>query len=155
MSKDIIMHKRSDGSLFAVDAVGIEYMQTIPSGKKIGVTITQARNYKFHQKLICLLQYCYDALPKASIDHKGQRIEQSFETFRREMIAMSGHYRADATMKGTLRIEPQSISYSQCSEELAKTIYSAVIDKALELLGGDQSRDDLDDIVNNILRFDS
>jgi len=153
MSKDIVMVKHSDGTLAATDAIGIEYLQGLPIGRNLGVTVTQARNYKFHKKVFALLGYLFDALPKAKAEYNGQVIEQSFDTFRREMVALSGHYRADVTRRGTLRIEPQSLSYSQCSEELAQTIYSDLIDKALELLGGDQTRDGLDEIVNDILRF--
>ena len=155
MSKDLIMQKQSNGALMATDAVGLEYIQSLPVGKHLGVQITQARNYKFHKLLFALLGYLFDALPKAKVEHNGQIIEQSFQTFRREMVVLAGHYRADATRKGTLRIEPHSLSYSECSEEMAKTIYSDVIGKALELLGGDQTREGLEDIVNDILRFDS
>lgn len=153
MSKDIVMHKRSDGSLAPSDAIGQEYIQSLPTGRMLGVTVTQARNYKFHRKLFALMGYLFDALPRATVKHKGQVIEQSFDTFRREMVALSGHYRADATRSGTLRIEPQSLSYAQCSEELAQQIYSDMIDKALELLASNQTRDDLDRIVDDILRF--
>ncbi|WP_299077838.1 DUF1367 family protein [uncultured Paraglaciecola sp.] len=155
MSKDIIMQKRSDGSLVPTDTMGQDYIKNLPHGRSVGVTVTQARNYKYHQKLICLLTYCFDVMPRKRVEYRGQMIEQEFETFRREFVAISGHYTVGVKMNGELRIEPQSISYAKCSEELAQKIYSDVINKALELLGTDQTRDDLDEIVNNILRFDS
>ena len=155
MSKDVVMYRRADGVLAPSDAAGVEYMQSLPIGRRMGVTVTQARNYEFHQKIFALLGYLYDALPRAKAQHNGQVIEQSFETFRREMVALSGHYRADVTRRGTLRIEPQSLSYADCSQELAQQIFSDLINKALQLLGEDQTREGLEQIVNDILRFDS
>lgn len=154
MAKDIVMRKSPEGGLVPTDSVGVEYLQNIAVGKMLGVTITQARNYEFHKKLFALLGYMYDVLPRAQADHNGEPVVQSFKTFRREMVAYAGFYEIEATRRGTLRKEPQSLSYSECSEELAQAIYSAMIDKALHLLGEDQSREDLDEIVNEIMRFD-
>ena len=155
MSKDIVMQKRPDGSLVATDAMAHEYIQKLPVGKMLGVTVTQARNYKFHRKIFALLGYLYDRLPKAKAKYKGQSIEQSFNTFRREQVALCGFYHADATMQGTIRIEPQGINFNDCSEELAQEIYSALIDRALLILTDGQSSEELDAMVDEILRFDS
>jgi len=154
MAKDIIMRRTSECLLAPIDQVGLEYIQSLPVGREVGVTVVQARNYEFHKKIMALLTYLFDVLPKSSVRYKGRLVEQTFNVFRGEMVAISGHYTESATMSGTLRIEPQSLSYSQCSEELARTIYSDVIDKSLKLLGNDQSREDLEEIVENILRFD-
>ena len=152
MAKDIVMRKTGDGSLVPTDAVGHEYLQKMPVGKELGVTIVQARNYLFHQKIICLLQYLYDVMPRVTAVIDGRPEEQSFRTFRHEFIATAGHYDNVVTKRG-LRIEAKSISYAECSEELAEQIYSDCIDHALKTLG-DTNREDLDSIVNEILRFD-
>ena len=46
-----------------------------------------------------------------------------------------------------------SISYDNCSPEKAERIYSAIIDKALELLPRYADAAELDSMVDEIIRF--
>ena len=153
MAKDIVMQRSPDGGLVPIDSVGAEYIAKLPRSTHVGVKVTQARNYKFHKKIFALLKYLYDTLPRVEREINGVVVEQSFRTFRSEFVAISGHYKTEVTRNGT-RIEAQSLSYKDCSEELAKEIFSDVIDKALLLLGNDQTREDLEKISDEILRFD-
>ena len=156
MAKDIVMQKSANGALMPMDQVGLEYLQSLPVGRAFGVTLTQARNYEFHKKIFALLGYLYDALPRVTGEINGQPAEQSFETFRHEFVAISGHYKTVITRTGT-RIESQSLSYKDCSEELAQQIFSDVINKGLEKLGEvgkGMTESELQHIVNELLRFD-
>lgn len=148
------MIKTATGSFAPATQADLELTQSLKIGKEYGVTLTQLRNGKFHRKIFALLNYLYDALPKHTAEYKGQQVEQSFTSFRKMMVAMAGHYEIEVTASDCVRAVATSISYKECSQQKAEQIYSDVIDKALELLGGSQSRDDLDEIVNNILRFD-
>ena len=150
------MQKAANGALLPMDQVGIEYLQALPVGRAVGVTVSQARNYEFHKKIFALLGYLYDALPRVTGEINGQTMEQSFETFRHEFVAISGHYKSVVTRKG-IRFEAQSLSYKDCPEELAQQIFSDVINKGLEKLGevGKQTTEaELKHLVDELLRFD-
>ena len=153
MSMDLMLVKLGDGSFRPATKEDIERASTLKIGKEYGCTLTQLRNGKFHRKLIALLEYLYDTLPRHKAIYMGKEVEQSFTAFRKMMVALAGFYTPEVAVDGLVRASSDSISYKHCSQEKAEAIYSAIIDKALEMLGNDQTREDLDDIVNNLMGF--
>lgn len=145
--------KVADGSFRPATCDDIEMAQRLKIGKEYGCSLTELRNGKFHRKLITLLQYLYDTLPRHTAMYEGVLCEQNFTSFRKMMVCLAGYYTMVVAIDGEIRAEADSISYKECSQKKVEAIYSDVIDKALEMLGEDQTRDDLDQIVNNILGF--
>ncbi|WP_299074936.1 DUF1367 family protein [uncultured Paraglaciecola sp.] len=145
--------KSANGSFLPATQADIETMQSLKLGKAFGCTLTQLRNGKFHRKAFALLNLMYEQMPRAQVEHNGETIQQSFERFRKEQVIRAGHYHTDVTGRGELRLEAQSISYKECSQELIEQIYSDLIDLALRSVDGYDSADDLDSVVNQILGF--
>jgi len=150
-----MMIRTADGAFRPATQHDADELAGLPIGRLIGCTMKQLRNGQFHRKLFALLAYLYDVLPAKRAIYEGTEITQSRKRHRDEMVILAGHYTVDVTGRGDIRMVAQSLSYSKCSQRLAETIYSDLIDKALALLGGDQTRDGLDDIINQLVGFDS
>ena len=145
--------KTPDGALIPASSPDSELIAKLSIGKEYGCTLTQLRNGQFHRKVFALLGLMYDQLPRVTAEHKGQQIEQSFDRFRKEAVILAGHYHTDVTGRGELRLEPHSLSYGNCTQEQIERIYSDLIDLALRELSGYKDREDLEEVVNEILRF--
>lgn len=154
MSIDAMLIKTDAGVFAPATIVDAETLAKLSVGKPLGCTIKTLRNGQYHRKLFKLLGYLYDVLPRKKAEYKGEPVEQSFDRFRADMVILSGHYEVDVAHDGKLRLEAHSLSYSQCTQEKAEQIYSSLINKALDLLGEDMTREGLEDIVKQLLDFD-
>lgn len=152
---DLMLLKTPDGMFRPATQADIEQVQKLNVGREFGCTLTQLRNGKFHRKVFALLGLMYDQMPRAKVEHEGRQVEQSFNRFRKEQVIRAGYYHTDVTGRGELRLEAQSISYKECSQELIESIYSDLIDLALRSLDGYDDSDELDSIVNQLLGFSS
>ena len=146
--------KSSSGHLLPATNADVEKLQKFKAGKEIGCTIRTLRNGKFHRKVWALITYLYDHLPRVTGEYKGQKFEQSIDSFKDTMVILSGFHSYGVMNNGVVTYIADSISYENCTQEKIEQIYSAMINVALEKLGEDQSREDLETIVEQLLRFD-
>lgn len=151
---DLMLFKTDAGYLMPATQADQERMQSLKVGKELGCTLTQLRNGRFHRKVFALLGLMFDQMPKVTAVNKdGTVVEQSFDRFRKEAVILAGHYHTDVTGNGDIRLEAQSISYKDCSQELIERIYSDLIDLALRKLQGYEGKEQLDEVVNKVLGF--
>lgn len=104
---------------------------------KIGTTVIatakQMRNGAFHRKYFALLHVAYDYWSEsvATMEYKGEPVLPDFTRFRKDVVITAGFYRAVVNLKGEVRIEPESLRWSQMSEERFTQLYDATINVLL------------------------
>ena len=111
------------------------------------------RNYKFLQKFMVLMQYSFDNWEPDQVTYKGEIVAKEFNRFRKDITIMAGHHYTTFDFNGNVHLHAKSIAFGSMEEEDFEKLYSAVIDVILKKVLTNYSREDLDEVVRNILSF--
>ena len=150
---DIYLTKTPTGALVPVDLESAEYLKKHKVGQSFKATITRARNVLFHRKFFALLNYAFDTWEPVEAVYRGQIAEKNFNQFREDITILAGYFETLVRMDGTVRLRAKSISFANMNEDEFEKLYSAVIDVLLKRIFINQTRGDVENVVNNILAF--
>lgn len=150
---DVYLVKTSTGALVPADEKSAEYLRKQKVGQGFRAGITRMRNIRFHRKFFALLNYAFDAWEPEAKLYKGLPVEKSFDQFRADITILAGYYETAVRLDGTVRVTPKSIAFHRMDEDEFEKLYSAVIDVLLQRIFIDQTRGDVDNVVNNILAY--
>jgi len=106
--------------------------------KKMGATILveprEPRNGAFFRKWWALVEvgYGYWKDGVTPMEFKGQRVQPSFNRFRKDVTILAGFYEPVVNLKGEVRIEPESLKWASMSEETFTKLYDATIQVLLQ-----------------------
>lgn len=120
-----------------------EDMKHFPIGSIARMEVKLMRNGRFFRKWWALAKLGFDYFSDTceQQQYKGQPIAPDFDRFRRDLIIMAGFYRPVWNLKGEMRIEHESISWSAMTEERFTQLYDATIRVLLEkVFNGARSR---------------
>jgi len=145
--------KKINSVLAAIDDEGTEFISKLKTGNVYRVSIVRPRNSGFHRKFFVLLNLAYDAFEPESATYKGVECEKNRETFRSDIIILAGYYTASIRLNGDPIIKAKSISFGSMKQDEFEELYSKVIDVILARVMTNYTRDDLNDVVDEILRF--
>lgn len=150
---DIWLIKTPTGALVPADSQSAEYLKKQKVGQGFKASVTRARNIKFHRKFFALLNYAFDKWEPVEKTYKGKPVEKNFSQFRADITILAGYYETAIRMDGTVRVTPKSIAFHNMDEDEFSELYSAVIDVLLQRIFIDQTREDIENVVNNILAY--
>ena len=154
---DLVMLKTPSGALVPGDSEATEALRKIKTGKALRMSATRMRNYEFHKKFFALVNFAYEHwepgdLPDARWD--GVQPEKTFDRFRKDLIILAGFYDATFRIDGSTRIEAKSISFASMSQDDFDRLYSATIDAVLKHILTHYEREELEEVVLQLLAFD-
>ena len=115
--------------------------------------VTKPRNYPFLKKFFALVKVAFDAWEGPETEYKGMPVEKNLERFRKDLLIMAGYGYPVVNIAGNVEFEAKSIAFGSMDETEFSELYSKVIDVILSNVLNHYTRDDLDVMVNNILRF--
>lgn len=147
------------GQLAPDDDETLEAVNKIKVGSVIRVEYKQVRNYKFLQKTHCMFRlvfdyWCEKNSGRFDMQYKGQKVTTNYDTFRRNLVVLAGHYTATYNIRGEVRLEAKSLSFANCTEEEAEKIYSDCINAALtHVPGWAKTEKEIRDIVDRLLAY--
>ena len=150
---DIWLIKTPTGALVPADSQSAEYLKKQKVGQGFKASVTRARNIKFHRKFFDLLKYAFDRWEPEEKFYKGKPVSKNFNQFRADITILAGYYETAVRMDGSIRVTPKSIAFHRMDEDEFEALYSAVIDVLLQRIFIDQTRDDVENVVNNILAY--
>ncbi len=130
-----------------------EALKKVKIGNVIHVEWKQPRNYEYHKKFFALLQIGFDAFEPPIAEYRGNPVQKSFERFRKDVIIAAGYFDAVANIRGEVRAEAKSISFGSMSQEDFEALYNNVVNVLLQRVLSNYTRSDLDNVVNQIIRF--
>lgn len=109
----------------------MEYEKTIrfKTGELFTVEIKQGRNPAFHRKVFAFFNFCF-AHWKG--DNEFQCETKQFDVFRNNLTVLAGQYDSFYSIKGEVRIEAKSLSYSSMSQDEFELLYNSLIQAALK-----------------------
>lgn len=128
-------------------------MPPVKVGGVIKGVFTRPRNYRFHKKLFALLDIGFDAFEPEEREYKGLPVQKNFERFRKDVTVATGYYDVAINLKGDVKAEAKSISFGSMSEDDFEKLYSAVIDVLMQKVLKNYTREDIDRVVDEIMRF--
>jgi hypothetical protein len=150
---DIVLMKVAGGALVPVDQQAVDYITKLKLGTAVTATVRRQRNPAFHRKFFALLNLAFESWEPVDNTYKGQQVSKNFEQFRNDVTVLAGHYEMAVTLKGETRLTAKSISFGSMSQEEFESLYSATVDVILARILKNYTRDDLDNVINQLLGF--
>ena len=151
---DIVLMKTAN-VLVPHDEAAAEFIQKMKVGALMHADFKKVRNYKFHKKYFALVSFAFDQWePRGGLTYQGQAVAKNKERFRKDIAILAGFFESTVNLKGEVRLEAKSISFSQMDEIEFEALYSATIDVILSRILTKYTRDDLEAVVEQLLRFD-
>lgn len=129
-----------------------ELLSRFKLGDIMKAKVSRTRNGKFLNKYFALLNLAFDAFEPV-VEYKGEVIKKNFERFRKDIIILSGRYTLTVDITGSPKAEAASISFSSMSEDEFAKLYSDTVDVILERVLTSYTREDIDNVVNQVMGF--
>lgn len=150
---DVVLMKGAGGTLLPCDEGAREYIDKLNMGMGVRAKITKMRNPKFHRKFFGMLDVGFDAFEPEEKEFRGLPCQKNRKRFRKDVIIAAGFFDPVISLNGEVRAEAKSISFSNMDDIEFEQVYSAVANVLLQRVLKNYTRDDLDRVVEEILRF--
>lgn len=149
---EIILMKSGQDVLIPYDENAAEFIRKMKTGELAHADYKRVRNYKFHKKYFALIKFAFDQWePKDNLIYKGMPVAKNIKRFRKDIAILSGFFETTVNIKGEIRLEAKSISFSQMDEIEFEELYQATISIVLARILKNYSRDDLENVVDQLL----
>lgn len=150
---EIVLAKAANGCLVPVDQQGTEAIAKMKLGQGVKVTLTRHNNVAFHRKLFALANLAYEAWEPLEKEHQGVPITKNFDQFREDITILAGFYETRIRLNGDVRFIAKSWSFAKMPDDEKDRLYNAIINVILTRILTNYTRDDLDNVVEKVLRF--
>lgn len=130
-----------------------ELMKRVGLGNVIEVSWKEVRNYEYHKKFFAMLNIGFDAFEPPETQFKGKPVMKNFDRFRKDCIIQAGYYDVVANLNGEVRAEAHSIKFGRMKQEDFEKLYNAVANVLLIKVLRNYTRPDLDNVVQQLIRF--
>lgn len=138
--------RKVSGGLYPVSEQDKEYVDKLKLGDIIHFDVKKLRNPDFHRKYFALLNFLYDHFEPVT----G---EKNFSQFREDATILAGYYEQHVRLNGDTRTVAKSISFGAMSAEDFEKLYSNTINVGLKYIVKNYAREDLDNVLNNLMEF--
>lgn len=125
-------------------------------GEIIEIEAKLPRNSKFHRKFFVLLNLGFDhwECGRKHKTHNGMPVTKQFESFREEVLILSGFFEQTFDLNGNMKLTAKSISFASMEEPEFNQVYNAVLDVLLErVFVLYKDREEVNEIVEKIMGF--
>ncbi len=115
------------------------------TGELYTVEIKHTRNYAYHKRVFAILNFCFAhwSCGKDFLD-----IHAQFDVFRNHLTVLAGYYLELYNIKGEVRIEAMSLSYSGMEQEEFEKFYNALVNAALKHIFGTTDQETHDKLLS-------
>ena len=150
---DVVLMKIAGGALAPVDQQGIDYLAKLKLGAGVKVKVTKHNNVAFHRKMFALLGLAFDAWESPALEYRGEAITKTIEQFREDITILAGFFDTAVRLDGSIRFTAKSWSFERMDDEEKERLYNSIINVVLSRILTKYTRDDLDNVVEQLLRF--
>lgn len=148
-----VMLIKHSGAMLPATAEDKQLMDKLPVGAVIEADIKQKRNYKYLKKFFAMINLGFEAFEPPEKFYKGIPAQKSLERFRKDVIIAAGYFDIVSNINGDVRAEARSISFGAMSEDEFNEVYSACCNVILQKVLLTYTKDDLDRVVDELIRF--
>lgn len=144
---------RTPAGLVPADQRAADWFGKVKMGQPVTATVRVPRNGKFHRKFFAMLDVAYSNHEWPEMQTKWGMVKTSPDMFRRYATVKAGHYEADITPHGEIRVVPKSISWAKMDEAEFGQLYSDVLDVILAEFLTNWKSGDMETAVNAMMGF--
>lgn len=152
---ELVLIKTPNGALAPADPQASEFIAKLKLGAGVKAKIVRHNNPAFHRKLFALFNVAFDAWEPGEKQYKGEPIAKNFDQFRNDLTVLAGFYESTITLKGDVRLVAKSLNFSAMDQTEREKLYEAVIGVVLAKILTNYTREDLDNVVSQVLAFAS
>lgn len=151
---EIVLMKTASNVLVPFDDSASEFIRKCKTGELLHSDYKRVRNYKFHRKYFALVKFAFDQWePKGELQYKGMPVLKNLKRFRKDVAILCGFFETTVNIRGEVRLEARSISFAQMDEIEFEELYQATITVVMERVLRNYTRKDIEDVIENLLRF--
>jgi hypothetical protein len=117
------------GSLRPANQTDADKLAKVKQGALVLADIRQPRNSRYHRKFMAMLDMAFDYWEPGEVTlPDGVKIEagKDFDRFRKDVTILAGFRHPVVNIKGEVRYEADSISFSSMDEGRFNEVYKAV-----------------------------
>ena len=145
---------KSVGGLIPADPESDAKYQKIKAGSVIIAETKEVRNPLFMRKYFSLLKVGFENWEAPKVESVHGTPEKSFDRFRKDVAILCGHYHLVIRLNGEVRIEADSISFANMTEETFEKLYNSTINIFLKhIYDSEMTREKIENIVNQYLSY--
>jgi hypothetical protein len=149
----IVLMKAPNGALVPCDPQATEYIAGLKLGVAVRAEVKRMRNYPFHKKLFALLNFAFETWEPVEPTYKGQVVAKNFNQFRNDVVVLAGFFETTMTLKGEVRVIAKSLSFASMEQDEFDSLYESVVSVILRQILKTYSREDLDNVMNQLMGF--
>ena len=150
---EIVLIKTANGALIPADPQAAAYIAKLKLGTGIAASVKRHNNPAFHRKLFALFNLAFESWEPQTKQYKGQPVQKNFDQFRKDITILAGYFETVINFKGDVRVIAKSLNFNAMSQDEREALYSAVINVVLSRILTNYTREDLDSVVESVLRF--
>jgi len=155
-----LLFQRSQAGLVPACEEAREWLAKKKLGSPVFVEARETRNAAFHRKFFALIDLAFDYWSEDThpLEYKGEAVLPDRERFRKDVTILAGFYTPVVNIKGEVRLEPESLKFSNMTEERFGELYQAVINVLLRKVFNGKtcqkwSEEELRSVAEQILDF--
>ncbi len=122
--------KLAGGALLPVNDDEADKLTKFKTGEQYTIEIKQARNPKFHRKVFCFFNFCFQYWDGAT-NHPYLNRQAQFDMFRRQLTVLAGYKEVSYKLDGSLRVEAKSLSFGSMSQTEFEQCYHSLIQASM------------------------
>jgi hypothetical protein len=134
---------RKSGAFYPASDLDYEIAGWLKDNEVYRCDIKKPRKLKFHRKFFALIDYVFNNQDKYA----------NKEDLRVELELKAGSYREHVTTKGKILYIPNSIAFDKMDDVEFGQLYNRVIDVVLKHFIRGDTKENIDEQVNNILGY--
>lgn len=150
--------KSPSGALIPATEEAGDALKKIKVGTPLSVELRRIRNYKFHKKMFALFKLAFEVWePVTPLEYKGLPVAKDFERFRKDMTILAGFYKPVYNVRGELRLEAESLSFSSMAEDRFEKVFRAVLNVVWNRVlrnAGYETESEVERVVDELMRFE-
>lgn len=154
---ELVLTKTPGGALLPADPASAEFLRKLKVGAGLRGDFKRQRNPLFHRKVFALFNFAFDLWDAPELEYKGQPVEKNFDRFRKDLTILAGFYEAVTNLRGEVRLEPKSLSFSNMDEAEFEEVFKAILNVTWTHIlqaKGYESPERVETIVQHLLRFE-
>jgi hypothetical protein len=153
LATELLIMRGPGGSLLPATDDARETVGKWKLGDHVMATIRRVRDPVRHRRFFAMLDLGYESWEPPAAEYRGQIVQKNRERFRKDCLILAGFADPVVNMKGEVRMEAKSMAFGSMDQDEFEKVYSAVANVILQRVLTNYTRDDLDSVVEKMLRF--
>jgi hypothetical protein len=150
---ELVLVKGEDGALRPIDQQSADALKRFKIGDGVHCEVKRYNNPLFHRKLFALFNLGFEYWNPEQKEYKGELVAKEFNQFRHDITILAGYYDTSINFKGEVRLTAKSLNFSSMQQDEREKLFSAVIDVLLSRVLTKYTKQDLEEVVNQVLEF--